>query len=137
MLIYIAQSSFGFGQVGGTCVIVHPRYLFGALEPTVYETYKQRNDVRYQLSYKAMSEMMIRNSLVKVKDSPPYSKELEGPVLLNSLARASYNAKTGSYEFTSELATKPAFDMGNVPAMSEVMSKEIVAGVGVDQGVFN
>lgn len=100
----------------------------------MYESYKARNRVRYHLSYKAMSEMMIRNSLVKVKDSPPYSKDLEGPVLLNSLARASYNAKTGSYEFTAKLATKPALDIANVSALSEVMAKENVAGVGVDQG---
>ncbi|KAI6129042.1 hypothetical protein EDD16DRAFT_1516096, partial [Pisolithus croceorrhizus] len=34
------MSSFGFGQVGGTAVVVHPRYLFAALEPSAYESYR-------------------------------------------------------------------------------------------------
>ena len=32
-LLIFLQSSFGFGQVGGTALVLHPRYLFGALEP--------------------------------------------------------------------------------------------------------
>jgi len=46
------MSSFGFGQVGGTALVVHPRHLFGALEPTYYEAYKRRNHVRALSSYK-------------------------------------------------------------------------------------
>ena len=44
--------------------------------------------------------MMITNSLARVKDAPPYSKELEGPVLLNSPARPTY--KTGSCTLTKK-----------------------------------
>lgn len=60
----------------------------------MYESYKIRNNTRYLKSYKAMTEMMTHNSLVKIKEHPSYSKELEGPVLLNSLARASLDKKT-------------------------------------------
>ncbi len=120
--------------MGGTCLILHPRFLFGALELSAYETYQTKNRVRYNLSYKAMSEMMITNSLVKIKESPPYTKELEGPVLLNSLARASYDPKTGSYAFASKLATQPIMDLSNVKALSEILSVESTAGVGVDHG---
>jgi hypothetical protein len=42
-----------------------------------------------------MSEMMTTNTLVKIKEAPPYSIGLETPVLLNSLARASPDKKTG------------------------------------------
>lgn len=80
---------------------------------------------------------MISNKLVKVKDHPPYSKELEGPVLLNSLARASYDTKTGSYAFPSKLNTKAALDVSNVKAVSEVLGKEATAGVGVDQELIS
>lgn len=81
--------------------------------------------------------MMITNSLVKLKDSPPYSPELEGPVLLNSMARASLNPKTGQYSFTSKFETKPLVDIANVKAVSQIMSDDgSAAGVGVDQGML-
>ena len=131
------QSSFGFGQVGGVCLILNPRYLLGALEPSVYEAYKVKNRRRYQLTYKAMSEMMINNSLVKVKEAPPYSKELEGDVLLNSRARASYDAKTGSYAFTSKLSKAPVFDTANASAVSAILAQNATSGVGVDQELIS
>ena len=46
-----------------------------------------------------MTSMMTTNSLVRIKDAPPYTKELEEAVLLNSLARAKLDEKTGSYSF--------------------------------------
>ncbi|RPD59601.1 fatty acid synthase [Lentinus tigrinus ALCF2SS1-6] len=131
------MSSFGFGQVGGTCMVIHPRYLLAALEPSVYEAYKIKNRHRQRLCYKAMSEMMTSNNLVKVKDAPPYSKDLEAPVLLNPLARASYNPKTGSYEFTAKLETKPKVDTANVKAVSEVLAGSATTGVGVDQELIS
>ena len=131
------QSSFGFGQVGGTCLIVHPRYLFGALNPSEYESYKLRNRLRYRLSYKAMSDMMIRNSLVKVKDHPPYTPELERSVLLNSQARTSYDPKTGGYAFTSKMPKSGVYDTANAKAVTEILATESTAGVGVDQELIS
>lgn len=78
-------------------MVVHPRYLFAVVQPVVYAACKVRNAARYQKSYRAMSETMITNSLVRIKDGTPYSAELERPVLLNSLARASFDKKTDSY----------------------------------------
>jgi fatty acid synthase subunit alpha, fungi type len=134
---HIKQSSFGFGQVGGVCLVLHPRYLLGALEPSVYEAYKVKNRRRYQLTYKAMSEMMTNNSLVKVKDTPPYSKDLEGPVLLNSLARASYDAKTGSYAYSAKLASAAVLDTSNASAVSQIFAQDSTMGVGVDQELIS
>lgn len=116
-------------------MVLHPRYVFGAIDPSAYEAYKVKNRVRARLTYKAMSEMMINNSLVKVKDTPPYTKDLEGPVLLNSMARTTFDSKTGSYSFTSKFATKPEFNVANVPAVSEIIAKSSTTGVGVDQGL--
>ena len=87
--------SFGFGQVGGTALIVHPLYLLAALEPSAYEAHKERNRLRYLQSRKAMSEMMTHNSLVKIKDAPPYTPDIESKVLLNSLARAALSTRIG------------------------------------------
>ncbi|KAI0046589.1 fatty acid synthase [Auriscalpium vulgare] len=132
------MSSFGFGQVGGTAVVVHPRYLMAALEPSVYEAYKARNAARYLKSYKAMSEMMITNSLVKIKEAPPYSKELEGPVLLNSLARATLNKKTNSWSYAEKQETTIKPNLANVKAIeASLNASPSTAGVGVDQELIS
>jgi fatty acid synthase subunit alpha len=100
----------------------------------MYEAYKTRNRVRAKGTYKVMSDMMINNNLVRIKDAPPYSPELEVPVLMNSMARASLDMKTNSYAFTGKLETKPKLDIANVKAVSQLMANEGVSGVGVDQG---
>jgi fatty acid synthase subunit alpha, fungi type len=60
---------------------------------------KQRNHVRASFSYKAMSDMIIKKSLVKIKEHPPYVGDMEGKVLLNSMARATFDPGTGEYSF--------------------------------------
>ncbi|KAK2463415.1 hypothetical protein APHAL10511_004501 [Amanita phalloides] len=138
-----AMSSFGFGQVGGTALVVHPRYLFGALEPTQYLQYRERNQKRALQAYKAMSDMMIKNSLVKIKDGPPYTPEIERQVLLNSMARASLNGKTGSYGFTKVSTTATAtFDTSNGKAVTDIIAQKgngslEAVGVGVDHELIS
>ncbi|KAH8100945.1 fatty acid synthase [Cristinia sonorae] len=131
------MSSFGFGQVGGTVLVINPRYVFGAVSPAAYEAYKTKNRVRARLSYKTMSEMMITNSLVKIKDHPPYTKELEADVLLNSLARTTPDPKSGSYHYTSKLAKKATFDVANVQSVSNILAQQSAVGVGVDQELIS
>ena len=134
------QSSFGFGQVGGTAMVIHPRYLFAALDPAHYEAYKHRNRVRALQSYKAMSDMMIKNSLVKVKNHPPYHSEMERKVLLNSMARATFDPKTGEFSFKDKLTSAAPLDIANVKTVSTILSSNsfgynnALVGVGVDQG---
>ena len=115
--------------------MVHPRYLFGAIEPSKYETYKVLNYQRSLKTYKAMSSMMTENSLVKIKEHPPYAKEMENPVLLNSLARAKWDAKTGEYSFPKKLKTEVE---PNAPNLQTIVSSfeqgQSTAGVGVDHG---
>ncbi|KAH0585247.1 hypothetical protein H2248_008491 [Termitomyces sp. 'cryptogamus'] len=139
------MSSFGFGQVGGTALVLHPRYLFGAIEPSYYEDYKKRNHVRSLESYKAMSEMMINNSLVKIKEHPPYLGDMEGKVLLNSLARATLDPKTGEYSFKGKLVSQVPLDTANVKAITNIVEAgglsdhvaETFVGVGVDQELIS
>jgi fatty acid synthase subunit alpha len=130
------MSSFGFGQVGGTVLVLHPRYLLGALEPSAYEQYSLKNRTRALMSYKAMSEMMITNSLVKIKDAPPYTPELENKVLLNSMARTTYDAKNRNYSFT-KLNTKVDLDVSNAKVVEQAMSVGQAIGVGVDQELIS
>jgi fatty acid synthase subunit alpha len=129
------MTSFGFSQVGGSAVIIHPRYLWGAIEPSAYARYRELNRGRALASYISMSEMMIANNLVKIKENPPYTPELEAPVLLNSKARASPD-KTGSYAFTNKLPKTVEVDSANLELTSRLLANSDVAGVGVDQGPF-
>ena len=95
------------------------------------------NGGRYAQSYKAMSEMMITNSLVKIKEGTPYPSELERTVLLNSMARATLDKKTNSYKFTAKLQTEYKPDIANVKAVEESLKVNAsTAGVGVDQGLY-
>jgi fatty acid synthase subunit alpha len=74
--------------------------LLSSFIPVTYEAYEEQNRLRYIQSYKAMSELMTHNSLVKIKDGPPYTLDVEGEVLLNLLARATLSTRTGQYTFT-------------------------------------
>ncbi|KAL4066936.1 hypothetical protein J3A83DRAFT_4165578 [Scleroderma citrinum] len=132
------MSSFGFGQVGGTAVIVHPRYLFATLELSDYESYRIRNRARAQEAYKVMSEMMTSNSLVRIKDGPPYSPELEFAVLMNPMARATFDPKTRSYSYTPKLDTIVPFDTANAKTAANAFASTTPAiGVGVDQELIS
>ncbi|KAF8173210.1 hypothetical protein K438DRAFT_2054784 [Mycena galopus ATCC 62051] len=124
-----------FGQVGGIALVINPRYLLATMESSHHEAYKHRHVARALQSYKSMSEMMIKNSLVKIKETPPYSPDLEAPVLLNSLTRASLDIKTGLYKYTVPLPSAVSMDTANVAAISESFNASAgVIGVGVDQG---
>ena len=57
--------------------------------------YRELNCGPALASYKSMSEMMIVNNLIKIKENSPYASEFKVPVLLNSKARTSLD-KTGS-----------------------------------------
>lgn len=130
------MTSFGFGQVGGSAVILHPRFLFGALEPSLYAKYRGLYQQRVLASYKSMSEMMISNNLVKIKEHPPYTEDLEVPVLLNSLARTSID-KTGHYSFAKKQPTSISVDSSNLAIASQALAGGNVAGVGVDQELIS
>lgn len=85
-----------------------------------------------------MTEMMTSNSLVRIKDGPPYSPELEQSVLMNPMARATFDPKTRSYSYTANLDKAVPFDVANVKTVAEAFaSTGSVVGVGVDQGNFS
>jgi hypothetical protein len=80
---------------------------------------------------------MITNSLVKIKDHPPFAPELEGPVLLNPLARVTRD-KAGELSFPAKLTKAPSVEQANFTVLSESLGKTgDSAGVGVDHGVYD
>jgi hypothetical protein len=69
---------------------------------------------------------------------PPYSIELETPMLLNSLAHTSPDKKTGGYMFKKNLPAEMKQNLVNVKAIEESLNvSRSTAGVGVDQGAFS
>jgi fatty acid synthase subunit alpha, fungi type/fatty acid synthase subunit beta, fungi type len=75
---------------------------------------------------------------VKIKEAPPYPIELETPVLLNSLARASPDKKTGSYTFKENQPTEVEQNLSNAKAVEKTLKVSRSAdGVGVDQGALS
>ena len=102
-------TSFGFGQVGGQVIVVHPDYLLACLETSEFETYVSKLQLREKNAYRYLHKGMTDNTLVQVKHAPPYTAEEEARVYLNPLARldsknkytfpdasARYNKKTES-----------------------------------------
>jgi len=102
-------TSFGFGQVGGQVIVVHPDYLYACLEDKEYEAYLAKLKLREQKAYRYLHKGMANNTLVQIKHAPPYTADEEARVYLNPLARldeknkyifpdasAKYNQKTAA-----------------------------------------
>ena len=82
-----------------------------------------------------MTSMMTTNTLVRIKDAPPYPKELEEPVLMNSMARTTLDQKSGTYSFPKKLSQKPDYDLSNVEAAVKSLGVAPgTIGIGVDHG---
>lgn len=80
-------TSFGFGQVGGQVIVVHPDYLLACLETSELEEYVEKLKAREKNAYRYLHKSMTENTLVQVKNSPPYTAEEEAHVYLNPLSR--------------------------------------------------
>jgi fatty acid synthase subunit alpha len=120
-------TSFGFGQVGGQALIVHPRYLFAAIPEHELAAYSKKRRARELDSYSRMSSALVNNNLVQIKDAPPYSAELEPKVLLNPLARA--GPSKNSYAFTGKLPSVVPVNEANASTLKALFAQD-VSGVG-------
>ncbi|KAJ3088169.1 3-oxoacyl-[acyl-carrier-protein] synthase [Quaeritorhiza haematococci] len=108
--------SFGFGQAGGEVLVIHPDYLFAALEESEFNQYLQRREVRQTASYQYYHQMLTGTApFVRVKNAAPYTAAQQSKVYLNPLARASYDKRAGSWGFQSaglaKVSPKPDLDV--------------------------
>lgn len=125
-------TSFGFGQVGGQALIVHPRYLFASLSQAEVEAYTARRRARELDAYSRMSSSLVNNNLVQIKDAPPYNAELEPKVLLNPLARAGPSKNSFAYGPKSLPISVP-LNGANAATLKQLFAQGgDIAGVGVD-----
>lgn len=127
--------SFGFGQVGGEVLLIHSDYVLGSLEEREYNAYKAKQAARQAKSYRYLHDSMTGGpGLVQIKNSAPYSADLETPVYLNPSARAEYNKSTKSWAFNAKQLV-PQGPKADVDMTRQILSSfggEEQRGVGVD-----
>ncbi|KAJ1771492.1 fatty acid synthase alpha subunit Lsd1 [Coemansia sp. RSA 986] len=94
-------TSFGFGQVGGELLIIHPDYLLATLHHNELNEYNRKLAVNDAKSYRYWQDTLIGNHpFVQVKDRPPFSSKDEKRVYLDPKSRAQFNSSTNTYEFS-------------------------------------
>lgn len=138
--------SFGFGQVGGEVLVIHPDYLLRALGKTQLESYGERRGRREAKTYRYLHDALIGISpLVRVKEEPPYSADIESKVYLSPVARAGFDPAKNSWAFTSGSVSEaeeralcdPSSDSLQTVLQTMVASNaDGAAGVGVDVQVI-
>jgi len=95
--------SFGFGQAGAEVVMVHPNFLFAAIEPTMLASYAERRSVRERKSTRYLFEVLAgKRKLFKAKTAPPYTPANETAVYTNPTARATYDTDLQSWVIVPE-----------------------------------
>ncbi|KAI8973281.1 fatty acid synthase [Mycotypha africana] len=135
--------SFGFGQAGGEVLIIHPDYVFGAMEEKQYNEYKAKNAQRYAKTYRYLHDSLTGVAdFVQVKNEAPYTDDLEYTVYLNPSARTEYSKEKKSWHFTSKSANLAAPTAGDAEVTKSILSSlaEQQAGkkgLGVDVELTN
>ncbi|KAJ2076549.1 fatty acid synthase alpha subunit Lsd1, partial [Coemansia sp. RSA 988] len=92
--------SFGFGQVGGELLVVHPDYALATVDRNTLDEYNRKLRVRIARSDRYWQDVLIgERPFVQIKTSPPYTAEQQQGVYLNPLARAHYDPASEEYIF--------------------------------------
>ncbi|KAI8318168.1 thiolase-like protein [Martensiomyces pterosporus] len=92
--------SFGFGQVGGEILVVHPDYLLAVLTREQLDEYNEKLQEREAKSYRYWQDTLVGNHpFIQVKEAPPYTLKQEQQVYLDPLARAKYDSATKQCNF--------------------------------------
>ncbi|KAJ1892957.1 fatty acid synthase alpha subunit Lsd1 [Kickxella alabastrina] len=82
--------SFGFGQVGAECLVVHPDYLLATLARDQLDQYREKLARREANAYRHWHNTLAgTHAFVQVKEQPPYTADQESQVYLNPLYRLS------------------------------------------------
>lgn len=99
--------SFGFGQVGGEVLLVHPDFVLATLPENQYSAYMKRRAEREQKAALYTTNSILQVSpLIKVKTEPPFKAEDESRVYLDPTARATFNPAKGTWSFPSVQASQ-------------------------------
>ncbi|KAJ2805521.1 fatty acid synthase alpha subunit Lsd1 [Coemansia helicoidea] len=92
--------SFGFGQVGGELLVVHPEYLLATLSRAQLDEYNAKLAQRDTKAARYWQDTLVGNHpFVQIKRHAPFTPEQEQRVYQDSTARAHYDPKTNEYRF--------------------------------------
>ncbi|KAJ2450977.1 fatty acid synthase alpha subunit Lsd1, partial [Coemansia sp. RSA 2336] len=92
--------SFGFGQVGGEVLVLHPDFLMATLAKEQLEQYAAKVKGRESMSYRYWHNTLAGvHPFVQIKSEAPYTADQESQVYLNPLARAEYDTAARKYVF--------------------------------------
>lgn len=96
----VLLKSFGFGQVGGEVLIVHPDFVLATLSYDQYTSYlKRRTDREKKAALYTTNSILQVSPLIKVKNEAPFKAEDESRVYLDPNARATFNSVKGTWTF--------------------------------------
>lgn len=101
--------SFGFGQVGGEVLVVHPDYVLSQLSEKALAEYVDKRTNRHQAACRHWQNALAgKGKFVNVKNAPPYSEANESKVYLDPTARATFNISAKSWSFGPVSSAKPS-----------------------------
>ncbi len=127
----VLLKSFGFGQVGGEVLLIHPDYILAFLNETQLASYRKKLTGREQKAIKHQWDSIIeRNPLVQVKNAPPYTPDLESQLYLTPTARASFDKSSGTWQFSKKSLDQATMDALSNPTIASALP--VCAGVGID-----
>jgi len=93
--------SFGFGQAGAQILVIHPDYLFAALNAPARQEYAAKRATREAAATRLWQDSLTgKKPLMTVKTEAPYTAEERSKVYLDPTARATYYPQAGSWRFS-------------------------------------
>ncbi|OWZ15871.1 Fatty acid synthase subunit alpha [Phytophthora megakarya] len=96
----VLLKSFGFGQVGGEVLVVHPDYLLSTLPTEEFHQYSTRREKRLiKMNTHSQGVIAGKHPHIQVKNEAPYSSAQESSVYLDPTARAEYDEISQTWRF--------------------------------------
>ncbi|CAL9728619.1 fatty acid synthase subunit alpha [Monosporozyma unispora] len=132
----VSVTSFGFGQKGGQAVVVHPDFLYGAIDESRYNNYVKKVTIREKSAYQFFHTGMTQNKIFISKEHAPYTEDLEESVYLDPLARVAAEPKSGNELVFSKKSIQNESSYEKSAATADVV-KSLTAQIagGDDNGV--
>eukprot|EP00667_Euglena_gracilis_P000009 EG_transcript_9 len=128
--------SFGFGQVGGEVLVVHPDYVLATLSLPEYERYATLRARREAAYCKATHDSLTGTQpLLRVKTEAPYTPKQMQAVYLDPTARAKYDPEKGSWSFARYGEAKAAEHPQEVQATQEALRQVVAPALAEAKGV--
>lgn len=106
-------TSFGFGQVGGQVLVIHPDYALACLSEDQYLAYCDKRGQRNRDAFRHLHDGITQTApIVRIKDEAPYDKKDVESVYLDPLARATRDPTTQKWTIKPHAAKASSSSAG-------------------------